>query len=184
MELQEQINNDIYRYYEKYSLSFIQKMMTNKELKAIIKYRKAKYYSQKFLLNYYYKYKHRRYCEKYNCQIPYSLEIGNGFYIGHLSNIIINPRTVIGKNVNIAQGVTIGQENRGKRKGTPIISDEVWIGANAVIVGKITIGKDVLIAPNSFVNFDVPDHSIVIGNPGKIIHKENATEDYINRKVK
>ena len=45
------------------------------------------------------------------------------------------------------------------------------------------IGNNVLIAPNSYVNFDVPDNSIVIGNPGKIIHKDNATEDYINRKV-
>ena len=45
---------------------------------------------------------------------------------------------------------------------------------------KIIIGNDVLIAPNTFVNFDVPDHSIVIGSPGKIIAKENPTKDYIN----
>ena len=56
-------------------------------------------------------------------------------------------------------------------------------GANAVIVGKINIGNNVLIAPNSYVNFDVPDNSIVIGNPGKIIHKDNATEGYINKKA-
>lgn len=43
----------------------------------------------------------------------------------------------------------------------------------------IKIGNDVLIAPNTFVNFDVPDHSIVIGNPAKIIHRENATEGHI-----
>ena len=90
---------------------------------------------------------------------------------------------VLGKNVNIATGVTIGQENRGERKGVPTIKDNVWIGTNAVIVGNVTIGEDVLIAPLTFVNFDVPDHSIVIGNPGKIIPRENATEDYINNKV-
>ena len=83
----------------------------------------------------------------------------------------------------MAPGVTIGQENRGKRKGCPVIGDNCWIGTNAVIVGKITIGNDVLIAPLSFVNFDVPSHSIVIGNPAKIIHKENATHEYINRTV-
>lgn len=77
----------------------------------------------------------------------------------------------------------IGQENRGKRKGTPIIGNEVWIGANAVIVGNIKIGNDVLIAPLSYVNFDVPDHSIVVGNPAKIISKEFATKDYINNKI-
>ena len=96
---------------------------------------------------------------------------------------MINPKAVLGKNINIATGVTIGQENRGKRAVAPTIGDNVWIGTNAVIVGKITIGCDVLIAPNSYVNFDVPDHSIVIGNPARIITRENATEGYINRTV-
>ena len=101
----------------------------------------------------------------------------------HNGRIIINSKATIGKNCNIATGVTIGQENRGRREGAPVIGDSVWIGTNAVIVGNITIGKDVLIAPLSYVNFDVPDHSIVIGNPGKIIPKDNATMNYINRKV-
>jgi serine O-acetyltransferase len=48
-----------------------------------------------------------------------------------------------------------------------------------VVVGNIKIGNNVLIAPNSYVNFDVPDNSIVIGNPGKIIPHENPTKDYI-----
>ena len=57
------------------------------------------------------------------------------------------------------------------------------IGSNAVIVGNVRIGNDVLIAPLSYVNFDVPDHSIVIGNPAKIISKEEATKEYINNKI-
>lgn len=77
----------------------------------------------------------------------------------------------------------IGQTNRGGRQGTPVIGNEVWIGINAAIVGKVTIGDDVLIAPNSYVNCDVPSHSIVFGNPCIIKHRENATEGYINRKV-
>ena len=71
----------------------------------------------------------------------------------------------------------------GGRQGTPVIGNEVWIGINATIVGKVTIGDDVLIAPNSYVNCDVPSHSIVFGNPCIIKHRENATEGYINRKV-
>ena len=73
----------------------------------------------------------------------------------------------------------IGCENRGKRKGAPTFEGKCWIGANAVVVGNIKIGEDVLIAPLSFVNFDIPPHSIVIGNPARIIHKENATEEYV-----
>ena len=84
---------------------------------------------------------------------------------------------------NIGKGVIIGRENSGKRKGAPVIGDEVWIGINAVIVGNIHIGNDVLIDPNAYVNFDVPDHSIVIGNPAMIKHCDYATEGYINNKV-
>ena len=61
-----------------------------------------------------------------------------------------------------------------------MIGDKVWIGTGAVIVGRIDIISNVLIAPNSFVNFDVPDNSLVIGNPARIIQRENATEGYIN----
>ena len=112
-------------------------------------------------------------------QIPARTSIGEGLYIGHLGRIIINPDAKLGRNINISRGVTIGMENRGKRKGSPVICDNCWIGTNAVIVGNVRIGSDVLIAPLTFVNFDVPDHSIVVGNPGKIIPKENATKDYI-----
>lgn len=109
--------------------------------------------------------------------------IGGGLYFGHPYCITINPNVIIGKNCNIHKGVTIGEEKRGIRKGSPIIGDCVWIGINSTIVGKITIGTDVLIAPNSYVNRDIPDHSIVFGNPCIVKSKENATDEYINRKV-
>lgn len=124
-----------------------------------------------------------RYCTKRGMKISWRTQIGKGFYIGHPYAITINEDAVIGENVNIHKGATIGQQNRGIKKGVPTIGNSVWIGINAVIVGKITIGNDVLIAPNAYVNFDVPDHSIVIGNPGKTISRENATEGYINNKI-
>ncbi len=120
---------------------------------------------------------------KHAIEIPSRCKIGKGFSIYHPFNITINPGTTIGKNCDIHKGVLIGEENRGKRKGCPVIGDSVWIGANAVIVGKIIIGDDVLIAPNAFVNRDIPDHSIVYGNPCIIKSVQNATEHYINRKV-
>lgn len=113
-------------------------------------------------------------------QISPETKIGKGLYIGHCGRIIINPKTVLGNNVNLSTGVVIGKTNRGDREGTPQIGDNVWIGANVVIVGKVNIGNDVLIAPNSFVNFDIPSHSVVIGNPAKVYPKEDATKGYIN----
>lgn len=109
--------------------------------------------------------------------------IGGGLYMGHASCFTINSHAVLGRNCSIHKGALIGRENRGKRKGSPVIGDEVWIGINAVIVGNVKIGNDVLIAPNSYVNFDVPDHSIVFGNPAVIKPCLNATEGYINNKA-
>ena len=109
--------------------------------------------------------------------------IGGGIYIGHAYNITINCRAKIGRNCNIHKGVVIGQVNRGPRKGYPTIGDRVWIGINSAIVGKVTIGDDVLIAPNSFVNIDIPSHSVVFGNPCIVKHRDWATEGYVNNIV-
>ena len=116
-------------------------------------------------------------------ELPKNTQIGEGLYIGHPYCITLNSKVIIGRNCNIHKGVTIGQENRGDRKGTPIIGDNVWIGINSTIVGSIIVGNDVLIAPNSFVNQDIPAHSVVFGNPCIIKHKDQATEYYINRIV-
>lgn len=110
-------------------------------------------------------------------------QIGGGLYLGHAYNITINSNAKIGRNCNIHKGVVIGQANRGSRKGYPTIGDRVWIGINAAIVGNVTIGDDVMIAPNSFVNVDIPSHSVVFGNPCVIKHKDWATEGYINNIV-
>ncbi len=119
----------------------------------------------------------------YKCEIESQATIGAGLYIGHPYCITINAGAVIGRNCNIHKGLTIGQENRGSRKGVPKIGNEVWIGVNVTIVGNIEIGDDVLIAPNSYINKDVPPHSVVFGNPCQIKHKENATKGYINNKI-
>lgn len=171
---------DIYRYYGKYKLTFNEKLKMQPDLKFIKYFRNLQQNRFCFILNYplynYYK-------KKYQIQIPRKTKIGRGLFLGHYGRIIMNPNVIIGNNCNIATGVTIGQENRGKRRGTPIIGNEVWIGTNAVIVGNIKIGNNVLIAPNSFVNFDVPSDSIVIGNPAKIIHNKAATIDYVDNKI-
>ena len=172
---------DIYRYYGKYQCTWKERLTRPNQLKYIILLRKCNSGNQ--LLKLYHFFRLLRLGNKTSIQIPYKTKIGKGFYIGHCGRVIINKDVHIGRNCNIATGVTIGQENRGERKGCPTIGDSVWIGTNSVIVGKINIGNDVLIAPLAYVNFDVPDHSIVIGNPAKIIPKKEATNGYINNKV-
>lgn len=118
-------------------------------------------------------------------QTKYGLELGRGkniapgLYLGHAYGITVNPNAIIGKNCNLHKGCTIGQENRGSRKGAPSIGERVWVGTNACVVGAITIGDDVLIAPNSYVNRDIPSHSIVFGNPCVVKERKSATESYV-----
>ena len=121
--------------------------------------------------------------KKHGIEIDYPVQIGKGLFIAHPYGITINDKVVIGQNCNIHKGVTIGQENRGIRKGTPTMGNNVWIGMNSTVVGSIHIGNDVLIAPNTYLNSDVPDHSIVIGSPAKIISRNNATDSYINNVI-
>lgn len=110
-------------------------------------------------------------------QIPVGTQIGPGLKIGHFGNIVINPESKIGKNFSIAQGALIGNA-QGKKMGVPTIGDNVVMGANSIVIGGISIGDYVLIAPGAFVNCDIPSHSIVIGNPAIIKPSEYPTNKY------
>lgn len=63
------------------------------------------------------------------------------------------------------QGVTIGKNT----KGSPVIGDNVFIGANALVIGKVVVGNNVCIGAGSVVVKDVPDNAVVVGNPARII---------------
>jgi len=178
------LQKDFYRESGKYLSHFqILKKCFSPNLHYIYWFRNAQKHQKSSLTGKLYRLILRHYQIKYGFQIYPETEIGEGFYLGHWGALVINPKAKIGKNCNIAQGVTIAQANRGKNEGVPVIGNEVWIGANAVIVGNITIGNNVLIAPNAYVNMDVPDNSIALGNPAVITSKINATEGYINNKV-
>ena len=178
------IQKDFYRESGKWlSRIEILKKCVNPNLHFIYLLRKCQTHSKKSILGIFWRVILRHYQIKYGFQIYPETQIGEGFYLGHWGAVVINPKTKIGKNCNIAQGVTIAQSNRGKNIGVPEIGNEVWIGPNAVIVGNIKIGNNVLIAPNAYVNIDIPDNAIVIGNPASYTVKDNATQDYINNKI-
>ncbi len=127
----------------------------------------------------YYKRKMMKLENRTGFSFEYNRSIGDGLIIGHWGKIVINGDVQFGNQLFLTHGVTIGRDIRGKRAGVPSLGNRVCIRTNSTVVGKIIIGNDVLIAPNTFVNFDVPDHSVVIGNPAKIHHRDNATEGHI-----
>lgn len=106
---------------------------------------------------------------KFGYDIPYDTSISGGFYIGHFGGIVINNKAIIGENVNISQGVTIGQINRGSKAGVPVVGNNVYIGPGAKIIGNIKIGNHAAIGANAVVTKDVPDYGVVVGIPGTVI---------------
>ncbi|WOO41447.1 serine O-acetyltransferase [Rubellicoccus peritrichatus] len=120
------------------------------------------------------------YTYKMGISIPFTTDIGSGFYIGHFGGIVVNWRSTIGKNCNISHGVTLGQANRGRNKGYPIVGDDVYIGPGAKIIGAVKVGNNVAIGANCVVTKDIPDNSVVVGIPGKVISQEGS-EGYVER---
>jgi len=110
--------------------------------------------------------------------IPSSAQIGHSFYIGHFGGIILNAKTIIGDNCNISQGATIGVSGQGKKRGVPVIGNNVYIGANAVVAGSIVVEDNVLIAACSLVNTDIACNSVMLGVPAVKV-SEKSSEGYI-----
>lgn len=176
----DKISFDAYRIYpRKFSLLTFLKAYRNQGFRFIFFHRLYNA-SNNFMLKLFSKFFLRHYCYKFGFQISTKTKIGKGVYFGHFGTVVINEDAKIGEFCNINHNVTIGRQNRGVNKGSPIIGNKVWIGTGSVIVGNIMINDNVLIAPNAYVNFDVPENSIVMGNPAKIIPKDNPTLNYIN----
>lgn len=99
-----------------------------------------------------------------------ALKLGEGVYVAHPYASIMNAK-YIGKNLSIRQCTTIGNKCDGHNDQIPVIGDNVTIGANVVIIGDIVIGDNVIIGAGSVVVKNIPNNSVVVGNPARILYK-------------
>ena len=106
--------------------------------------------------------------------------IGNRFFIDHGMGVVIGETTVIGDNVTLYQGVTLGGTGKEKGKRHPTIGDNVVISAGAKVLGNISIGDNVNIGANAVVIRSVPANCTVVGVPGRIARKEGKRIPGIN----
>jgi serine O-acetyltransferase len=114
--------------------------------------------------------------KKYGLQIPPSVEIGYGLYIGHGLCVVMHAKTVIGDNCNLSQFTTIGSN-----RDTPArIGNNVYIGPNVCIVEDVTIGDNAIIGAGAVVVKDVPANCTVAGNPARIISQKRRDVDAPN----
>lgn len=107
--------------------------------------------------------------------------LGKGVFIDHATGVVIGETAIIGNNVSIFQGVTLGGVSTAKEKRHPTIMDNVTIGAHATVLGDITIGENVKIGAGSVVVKDVPPNVTVVGIPGKVVQRKTCERDRLQR---
>ena len=111
----------------------------------------------------------QRAARKTGIEIHPGATIGKGLFIDHGSGVIIGETTVIGNNVTLYQGVTLGGTGKEKGKRHPTLKDNVMVSAGAKILGSFTIGENAKIGAGSVVLEEVPPNCTVVGVPGRIV---------------
>lgn len=175
----EAIRADLFRCFGKTDRKAFKKALNDPGFEFMLYFRLCSVYSKYSIIGALARWMNTRLTYKFGFQIPRITKIGKGLRISHFGTLVVNYHTIIGDNCYLSHNVTLGKVSKGPREGCPKIGNRVWIGPGAIIIGHVIIGDDVLISGNTFVNFDVPSNSLVMGNPGKIIERENATEGYV-----
>lgn len=183
LQLRFLVRSDLYRYEGNVNLwAFITTYLTQPGFHFTFWMRFGEYLHDKPLWRYsvypFVKWMHRRLTIRYGISIPIGTEIGPGLYIGHFGGIVVNGKAKIGRDCNLSQGVTIGQINRGRRQGVPVIGDAVYIAPGAKVIGNIHVGHHVAIGANAVVIDDVPDFAACVGIPARVI-PDMGVEGYV-----
>ena len=105
--------------------------------------------------------------------------IGKGFFIDHGDGVVIGETTIIGDDVTIYQGATLGGTGKDVGKRHPTIGDNVLIGTGAKILGPITVGSNSRIAANSVVLSPIPEDSTAVGIPARVVRIAGQKVDYV-----
>lgn len=140
--------------------------------KVMLHYRLAhKLYNRKmyFLA----RYVSQRGARKTGIEIHPGATIGDGLFIDHGNGVIIGETTIIGNNVTLYQGVTLGGTGKEHGKRHPTICDNVMISAGAKVLGSFTVGENSKIGAGSVVLEEVPPNCTVVGVPGRIVKRDN-----------
>ncbi len=111
--------------------------------------------------------------KKYSIEIHPGAKIGKNFFIDHGTGVVIGETSVIGDNVTMYHGVTLGGRGITHGKRHPSIGNNVIIGAHSQLLGPINIGSNARIGANATVLEDIPEGQTVVGYKGKLIFKDN-----------
>lgn len=141
--------------------------------KAILRYRVAhKLYLHKhyFLARWY----SQRTVRKTGIEIHPGATIGKGLFIDHGYGVVIGETAIVGDNVTLYQGVTLGGTGKETGKRHPTIGNNVMISAGAKVIGSFTVGENSKIGAGSVVLSEIPPNSTVVGVPGRVVKRDNV----------
>ena len=140
--------------------------------RVMLSYRKA---HKQYLKGHYFRARRisQKAARKTGIEIHPGAVIGKGFFIDHGSGVIIGETTIIGDNVTLYQGVTLGGTGKETGKRHPTLCDNVMVSAGAKVIGSFTIGENSKIGAGSVVLEEVPPNCTVVGVPGRIVKRGN-----------
>ncbi len=101
--------------------------------------------------------------------------LGRRLFIDHATGVVIGETAIVGDDVTMYQGVTLGGTGKGHGKRHPTVCDGVFIGNNANVLGNITVGENSRVGAGSVVLSDVPPNSTVVGVPAHIVYRNGAS---------
>jgi serine O-acetyltransferase len=107
--------------------------------------------------------------------------IGEGFFVDHGMGVVIGETSVIGDNVTLYQGVTLGGTSQQKKKRHPTLGNNVVVGVGAQVIGDITIGDNAKVGAGSVVISSVPPNATVVGVPGRVVAMRNPDTDTVEK---
>lgn len=116
----------------------------------------------------------QRAARKTGIEIHPGATIGKGFFIDHGAGVIIGETAIVGDNVTLYQGVTLGGTGKETGKRHPTLCDNVMVSAGAKIIGSFTVGENSKIGAGSVVIEEVPPNCTVVGVPGRIVKRDNV----------
>ncbi len=140
--------------------------------RVMLSYRKA---HRQYLKGHYFRARRisQKAARKTGIEIHPGASIGKGFFIDHGSGVIIGETTIIGDNVTLYQGVTLGGTGKETGKRHPTLCDNVMVSAGAKVIGSFTVGENSKIGAGSVVLEEVPPNCTVVGVPGRIVKRGN-----------
>lgn len=140
--------------------------------RVMLSYRKA---HKQYLKGHYFRARRisQKAARKTGIEIHPGAVIGRGFFIDHGSGVIIGETTIIGDNVTLYQGVTLGGTGKETGKRHPTLCDNVMVSAGAKVIGSFTVGENSKIGAGSVVLEEVPPNCTVVGVPGRVVKRDN-----------